>query len=508
MIRDLSRLSQNKFDLIVVGGGINGAAIAHLAAASGVSVALLEKGDFASGTSSKSTKLLHGGIRYLENFEFDLVQESLKERFIQWQAAPYLVKPMPFVVPVYKNDARPLWMMKLGVWLYDFLSHQYRIGHHRFLSAEEITSLAPGINTEGLTGGVEYFDAQMDDARICLENVLMADLKGAVAANYVEVKDFIRDGHQKAIGVKVRDVLSDKLIDVHGAKIIVTAGPWSDEMIQKDTPKSAHRLRPTKGVHIVYRGEISQKAFLLQSRQDKRIFFVIPFKGHSLIGTTDTDYQGQPDQVKVEEADTHYLLEEAGRTFPKINFDHSNIIATFAGVRPLVADKGQPSRLSRKHVIESSASGIIFVMGGKYTTYRAIAQEAVEKALPQLRAHVFGSKPYALYGSGGNEEGKTVSQRFEVSTDLVKYLQGIYGSRCIDVLNIIRQDPKLKEPICTCSPAIAAQIVYSREVEMAQTVEDIVERRLGLSYLDCPTKNCRRAIEVILKEYGSRPHAS
>ena len=168
MIRDISRLSKSKFDLIVVGGGINGAAIAHLAAACGATVALLEKNDFASGTSSKSTKLLHGGIRYLENFEFDLVHESLKERFIQWQAAPYLVKPLPFVIPVYKNDARPLWMMKLGVWLYDLLSGKYRIGHHRFLSpVAEITALAPGINTDGLVGGVEYFDAQMDDARLC-----------------------------------------------------------------------------------------------------------------------------------------------------------------------------------------------------------------------------------------------------------------------------------------------------------------------------------------------------
>jgi len=500
MIRDTSRLSNGKFDLIVVGGGINGAAIANLAAAGGARVALLEKGDFASGASSKSTKLLHGGIRYLENFEFDLVHESLKERFIQWQAAPYLVKPLPFVIPVYKKDARPLWMMKLGVWFYDLLSGKYRIGRHRFLSVAEIISLAPGINTDGLLGGVEYFDAQMDDARLCLENVMMADLQGALVANYVEVVGFIKDSNQHAIGVKVHDHISGVIRDVFASKIIVTAGPWADELVQKDVPNSVKRLRPTKGVHIVYRGEISPSAFLLQSRSDKRIFFVIPFKGNSLIGTTDTDYRQSPDSVKVEEADIQYLLQEAGRVFPNINFDRSKIITTFAGVRPLVADSGDPARISRKHAIECHSTGIYFVMGGKYTTYRAIAEEAIIKVMPQLASKIPYGEQYALYGNGGsNEELKILSQRFEVPLELVRYLQGIYGSRFGDVLNIARGKDQLKERICSCSPAIIAQVIYARDVEMAQSTDDIIERRLGLAYLDCPTQNCRRMIEKILK---------
>lgn len=501
MKRDISRLTQTKFDLIVVGGGINGAAIANLAAACGASVALLEKDDFAGGTSSRSTKLLHGGIRYLENLELDLVQESLRERFIQWQAVPYLVKPLSFVIPVYKKDARPLWMMKCGVWLYDLLSGKYRIGRHRFLSVAEIISMAPGINIDGLAGGVEYFDAQMDDARICLENVLMADLKGAVAANYLEVEGFIKDNHQRAVGVKAFDRLTGKRMDISGSRIIVAAGPWSDELIEKDTPCSVKRLRPTKGVHIVYRGEISPSAFLMQSRQDKRIFFVIPFKGNSLIGTTDTDYHQNPDEVKVEDADIQYLLQEAGRVFPNINFDPSKIIKTFAGVRPLVADKGDPSRISRKHAIEQNASGIYFVMGGKYTTYRAIAEQAIARAMPDRASSMPYDGQYSLYGSGGgNEELKIISQRYGVPIDLVRYLQGIYGSRFGDVLNLVQDDTRLKEKICSCSPAIAAQIVYSRDVEMAQNTEDIMERRLGLSCLDCPTGDCRRAIERILED--------
>ena len=502
MVRDILRLNNNKFDLIVVGGGINGAAIANLAAGCGASVALLEKNDFASGTSSKSTKLLHGGIRYLENFEFDLVRESLKERFIQWQAAPYLVKPMPFVIPVYKNDKRPLWMMQFGVWFYDFLSGKYTIGRHRFLSVGEISTMAPGINLDGLAGGVEFCDAQMDDARLCLENVLMAHKQGAVAANYVEVTGFIKDKNQHAIGVKVLDVLSGQRMDIFAPKIIVTAGPWSDELIQKDAPNAVRRLRPTKGVHLVYRGEISSKAFLLQSRQDKRIFFVIPFKGNSLIGTTDTDYHQSPDRVEVNEADIQYLLQEASRVFPNINFDPSRIITTFAGVRPLVADLGDPSRISRKHAIEHHSSGIYFVMGGKYTTYRAIAEEAIIKAMPQLANRLPYGGQYTLYGGGGsNEEFKILSQRFEVSIELIRYLQGIYGSRFEDVLDIARKNDQFKEKLCSCSPAIVAQVIYAKEVEMAQTLEDVADRRLGLSYLDCPSRYCHRRIKEILENH-------
>lgn len=501
MIRDVSRFTKSKFDLLVIGGGINGAAIAHLASACGASVALLEKGDFASGTSSKSTKLLHGGIRYLEHLEFDLVYESLKERYIQLQAAPFLVKPMPFVIPVYKGDARPLWMMKLGVWLYDLLSGKYRIGQHRYLSAQDIMALAPGIKTEGLLGGVEYFDAQMDDARLCLENVLMADNLGATTANYMEVEGFIKDKNQ-AIAVKVRDILSGNVLDIYANKIIVAAGPWSDDLMQKDVPKSIRRLRPTKGVHIVYQGQISSNAFLLQNHKDKRVFFMIPFKGNSLIGTTDTDCQQSPDKLDVEERDVQYLLQEASRIFPDINFDPAKIITTFAGLRPLVADSGAPSRLSRKHAIVRSWSGIYYVMGGKYTTYRAIAEDVLSRAMPHLISKMPYAGQYALYGSGGvNEELKILSQRFDVALELVRYLQGIYGSRFIDVLNITRQDHRMKEQICSCSPAIGAQVVYSARIEMAQSVEDIVSRRLGLSYVDCPTGHCRLKIAEILKNH-------
>jgi len=295
-------------------------------------------------------------------------------------------------------------------------------------------------------------------------------------------------------------------MDIFATKIIVTAGPWSDELIQKDVPRSPLRLRPTKGAHIVYRGEISQEAFLLQSQQDKRVFFVIPFKGNSLIGTTDTDYHQDPDHLEADEEDIQYLLQEASRVFPNINFDRTKIITTFAGLRPLVADQGDPSRISRKHAIDCNRSGIYFVMGGKYTTYRAIAEEAVLKAFPHLAPRMPYGGQYALYGSGGtNEELKLLSQRFEVPLELIRYLQGIYGRRFEDVLDISKGNDLLKERICSCSPAIAAQVVYARDVEMAQNVQDIMERRLGLSYLECSTGDCRRAIEAILSPLPNPP---
>ncbi len=498
MIRDLARLTQGPLDLLVVGAGINGAAIAHLAAGAGARSALLEKGDFAGGTSSKSTKLLHGGIRYLENLEFDLVQESLKERHIQWQAAPHLVKPLSFIIPVYRHDPRPLWMMKAGVWLYDFLSGRCRIGAHRALSVDEILALAPGIQADGLVGGVEYFDAQMDDARICLENALMADAKGAAVANYVEVVDFIKDGRGKAVGVKAKDLLGGNLLEIRAKTLIVTAGPWADALIRLDQPQAVGRLRLTKGVHIVYEDQIAPSAFLLQSRSDRRIFFVIPFKGHSLIGTTDTDDQQGPEKVRADEADIRYLLQEASRVFPHIRFDPSKIITTFAGLRPLVADQGHPSRVSRKHSIECSSSGIWFVMGGKYTTYRAIAEEAIQKAMPHLSSQMPHPSEFTLYGSGaGNEALKLLSQRFDLPMELVKHVQGIYGSRFSDVLALAKGQASLKAKICTCSDTIAAQIVYARDVEMAQTPEDVIERRLGLSYLPCLSGDCRKFINAM-----------
>ncbi len=501
MIRDIPRFSKNQYDVLIIGGGINGAALAYQASFVGAKVALLEKNDFASGTSSKSTKLLHGGIRYLENLEFDLVAESLKERYIQYKNAPHLVKLLSFVIPVYKKDPRPLWIMKLGVWLYDVLSGPYSVGLREYINRQKLISLAPDIRQEGLLGAVSYWDAQMDDVRICLENVLMADVKGAHVANHVEVFEFLKE-NGKCVGVKAKDVLTGNTFEVRAKIVVVTAGPWADTLLHKDSPRNRPRLRPTKGVHVLYKGQICQQAFLIQSFSDKRIFFVIPFRGNSLIGTTDTDYIGNPDEVKSEQEDVNYLLKEATRIFPQIDFKKENIITTFAGLRPLVSEQGSPSKVSRKERIEKSFSGIWYVLGGKYTTYRAIAKECVQKILPRLSRKLPADREYPLYGSGEIVvDIKQVSTRFGVSPHVVSYLVEFYGSRYWDVLKLIDEDPSLRVKLCECSPAIRAQVAYSAKVEMAYTFEDIFNRRLQLQYQDCPTRHCRTSIEDVLKTY-------
>ena len=245
MIRDIERFKRTTYDILVIGGGINGAAIAHLAAKRGMKVALLEKGDFASGTSSKSTKLIHGGIRYLENLEVDLVYESLKERHIQLTAAPHLVKPLPFVIPVYEGDKRPLWMMQFGVFLYDLLAGRYRVKPRKNLTREEVIRLEPGIEQNGLKGGVLYYDAQMDDARLCLENVLMAAHYGAHVANYVKMVSFVKENGRIA-GVKANDMLGIREFEVRANRVICAAGPWTNELPSSPPSLKIQQARPMR----------------------------------------------------------------------------------------------------------------------------------------------------------------------------------------------------------------------------------------------------------------------
>ena len=493
MDRNITRFSRQSYDLLVVGGGINGAAIAHLAAKRGMKVALLEKGDFASGASSKSTKLIHGGIRYLENLEVDLVWESLRERHVQLEAAPHLVKPLPFVIPVYEGDKRPLWMMQFGVFLYDLLAGKYRVKPRKNLTREEVIRLEPGIEPKGLKGGVLYYDAQMDDARLCLENVLMAAQFGAHVANYVKVVAFVKENGRVA-GVRVHDMLGIKEFEVRAKRVICAAGPWTNEFLRLDIPNTKKKVRTTKGIHIVYKGEISKHAVLIGSQSDRRLFFVIPWMGNSLIGTTDTDYVASPDKVRAEKEDIDYLMRESKRVFPGLDFSPSKILSTFAGLRPLIRRGGSPHKVSRKHLFYSSKSGVIFVVGGKYTTYRKVAEDCMN------RIHrIYEKEKFTLYGSGAiTETVEAAVVRSGLEREVVQSLMDLYGSRYKDVLKLIDKDPGLREKISDNPPVIKAQLVYSVETEMARMVEDITDRRLSLVFRGPVSASTLAAISATL----------
>lgn len=488
MQRPLLPFKEKTYDLAVIGGGINGAAIAHLAALRGLSVALAEKSDFAAGTSSKSSKLMHGGIRYLENLEISLVREALKERSFHLKACPHLVRPLPFIIPVYREDRRPLWMMRAGTWLYDFIAGSASIRRRKSLTGEEALELEPGLRKEGLKGAVLYHDAQMDDARLCLENILSARALGADVANYTRVTGLLKKAG-KVTGIEVAaEGKSPEAVKIRARRVVSCAGPWTDELLKMDDPAARPLLRATKGIHLVTSKRLSTHALLIPSSRDRRIFFVLPWKGGSMIGTTDTDFAGNPDEVRADEKDVDYLLEETSRVFPSARLSRRDAEITFAGLRPLLRHSGQTSRLSREHEILETRSGLWVVAGGKYTTYRVIAEDSLSRigAGPALGSIT------SFYGSGPRPEAGKEASSLGTSAETLGLLWDLYGTRYKDVLSLAARDKTLAAKICPSLPYIKAQLVYSEKVEMARNADDIIFRRLSLGFSPRELRLCER----------------
>lgn len=382
-IQNLQKMKSQYFDLVVIGGGINGAGVARDAAARGMKVALIESRDFASGTSSKSSKLIHGGIRYLENMEFKLVFEALNERTRLFEMAPHLVHPLRFMIPLYEESRVGMLKMGAGMWLYDALSLFQAPEMHERLNAKESLQRMPAMRSTNLLGSYVYSDAYMDDDRLVHETLRSANEMGAVCANYVKaVGAHFQDG--KITSVTCEDQVSKEKFSIQARHVISSVGPWTDEvgsLLLKDWKKI---LRPTKGIHLTlpkHRLPLSSAVVMAAEKSD-RIVFGIPRHEMIIIGTTDTDYKESPDDVVATPEDVKYLLKITDDYFPGANITAHDVIASYAGVRPLVNDgSSSEGKTSREHTILSDPRGITFVAGGKYTTYRLMCEQTVSKAL-------------------------------------------------------------------------------------------------------------------------------
>jgi glycerol-3-phosphate dehydrogenase len=379
----LNLMRRESYDLVIIGGGITGAGVARDAVSRGMKVALVEAEDFAFGTSSRSSKLIHGGIRYLENYEFHLVFEALSERALLFEIAPTLVHPLRFVLPIYEGNRVGMTLMGLGMWAYDALSLFEAPEPHERLSAQDSCDRLPLLQPKGLQGSYVYSDAYMDDDRLVHETLRSAVSLGARVANRLKAID-VRLADSKVQALKVRDSKTGEAFEIQGKHFVSTVGPWTDRVatdLLKDWKKI---LRPSKGVHLTFnrsRFDVSD-AIVMAADNDKRIVFGIPRHEMYIIGTTDTDYSGDPKDVSVTADDVRYLLSVADQYFPGAKLSQEDIISCYAGVRPLVDDGSTTeSKTSREHVIINDPRNITFVAGGKYTTYRRMALDAVESTL-------------------------------------------------------------------------------------------------------------------------------
>ncbi|MDA2930009.1 glycerol-3-phosphate dehydrogenase/oxidase [Acidobacteria bacterium AH-259-O06] len=476
------QLRGTTFDLIVIGGGIIGTGIARDAALRGLKVALFEKSDFGSGTTSGSTRLIHGGLRYLEMFDFRLVRLDLREREILLRMAPHLVRPLKFIIPFYDRSLYYRMKMKLGMMLYDILSYDKSPPNHRFLSTAEVKSMEPFLRKDGMQGAVLYYDAQVDSPeRLCLENVIDARENGACTLNYVEVVGALRCGNTLE-GVAVRDVLRGNELEVRGRMVVNAAGPWFNRVAGVLTAHAQPMVRTTKGIHIAY-PSLNHQALVLFSKVDGRLFFVIPWCGHSWIGTTDTDFHEDPAQARATGADVNYLLQSVEEFFP--NLDPHQIHFSNAGVRSLVMQEGSESSVSRMHRIidgeHVNTPGLISVLGGKITGYRAIAEEITNLVCTKLK--VKQSCQTATVPLPG-ARGTMIASRAHagVTREVVEYLYSLYGAPANQVLRLAESDPELRRPLAPDYPDIAAQVVLAVRSEQCLRLSDFLLRRTLLGF--------------------------
>ncbi len=495
-------------DLVVIGGGINGAGIARDAARRGLRVALFEQNDIAYGTSSRSSKLIHGGLRYLETYEFSLVFESVSERRIMLDLAPHLVNPLAFLFPVYAGSRRNLRVINAGMWLYAGMSLFRSPKRHRILNAKEVAEEEPILKQEGLQGAPVYYDCSTDDARLTLETVIDAIRNSAVVVSWARVDALTKDDQGRVSGVVVKNARDGSLREVKAHTVINATGPWTDEVLAMSGPRPGKLLRPTKGVHIVVeRDKLPvEHTVVLFHPTDDRVLFALPWGERTYVGTTDTDCEGSPGKEAATLEDVDYLVSAANHHFPNHQITREDVISTWAGLRPLIAPEPEvgelsESRVSREHQILIGADGLITIAGGKLTTYRKMAKECVDVAVNLLK--LIDKLPedlrsgqtfkFPLPGAVGwpeDDDHDKVAAEFakacdcDLSEKANRHLVDTYGMRALELATLCAGEPALTEPIVPGRVEVMAQVDFGVREELAATVSDVMRRRTQIFFRD------------------------
>ncbi|MFA5889983.1 MAG: glycerol-3-phosphate dehydrogenase [Actinomycetota bacterium] len=481
----LARLNSEVFDVVVVGGGVVGAGAALDAATRGLSVGLLEMRDIAAGTSSRSSKLIHGGLRYLEQFEFGLVREALRERsLLLTRLAPHLVRPISFLYPLQHRWERPY--VGAGLLLYDTLGGARALPRHRHLSRARALRSAPGLRSDALVGAVRYYDASVDDARFTVALARTAAAHGAAVATRTEVTGFLREG-EHVVGVHAVDLETGAKIEVRARQVLNATGVWTDDVQRLVTERGTLRVRASKGIHLVVPRDRFHSDTGLIMRTEKSVLFVIPWGRHWIIGTTDTEWNLDKAHPAASSADIDYILEHVNRVFAT-PLTREDVEGVFAGLRPLLSGESEAtSRLSREHRVAHPVPGLAVIAGGKFTTYRVMAKDLVDAAARSLGVNVPESctEDVPLVGAEGFRavwnERRRIARAHDLHVARVEHLLGRYGTAIDEVLALALERPELREPISGAPDYLCVEAVYAASHEGARHLEDVLTRRTRIS---------------------------
>ena len=513
--KTIDTIASEEFDLVVIGGGITGAGIALDAASRGLKTALLEKGDFASGTSSKSTKLIHGGLRYLKQFDFWLVKEVGSERAIVHKLAPHLVLPEKMLLPLIENGSYGKWLTSIGLKVYDILAQVSGDDKRQMLEKKEALKLEPLLPKKILNGAGYYAEYRTDDARLTIENIKTSLLFGAQALNYAKVNDFLYTD-EKVAGVKVVDEVSGKEFTIKSKYVISAAGPWVDELRGLNNSKKGKQLHLTKGVHLVFPYEkLPVKQSVYFDIPDGRMMFAIPRGKITYVGTTDTNYNDNKDNVRTDIADAIYLISAVNNMFPDIHLELDDIISSWAGLRPLIHEEGKSaSELSRKDEIFVSDTGLVSIAGGKLTAYRKMAERVVDRIAKKMEEEqdtklkeCFTEKIFLC----GNEDFKKFKQVKKYIAEIYErlkedgfteydawFLVTNYGKQTETILEYYSKTLEKNKQVRLAK----AELAFGIDFEMVQNPMDFFIRRTGRLYFDI--ESIRTLMEPILKEFQNR----